>query len=79
MSLLHLPTVPVPPEVSHVDGCSCGGLDWHLQDCTIFGIPVEQAQEAIAATHQRLQERADALTRQLHAELAALRGEEPTT
>lgn len=74
MSLLHLPVVPVPPEISHVNGCSCNGLDWHLKDCTIFSIPVGQAQEAIAAAHQRLREHAEALTRQLHAELAALKG-----
>lgn len=72
MSLLHLPVVPTPPEVSHVDGCSCNGLDWHLKDCTIFSAPREQAQAAIATAHQRLREHTDALNRQLHAELAAL-------
>jgi hypothetical protein len=73
VSLLHLPVVPVPPEVSRVEGCSCKGLDLHLQNCTIFTIPREQATQAIAAVHQRLQDHADALTRQLHAELQALR------
>jgi hypothetical protein len=72
MSLLHLPVVPVPPEVSQVEGCSCRGLDWHLQDCTIFSVPSEPAREAVAAAHQRLREHSDALTRQLRAELAAL-------
>lgn len=74
MSLLHLPVIPTPPEVSRVDGCSCKGLDWHLKDCTIFGVPADRAQEAIAAAHQRLREHTDQLTRQLRAEIAALRG-----
>jgi hypothetical protein len=78
MSLLHLPTIPVPPELSHVDGCSCSGLDWHLQDCTIFSVPADQAMAAIAAAHQRMRDHADRLTRQLHAELATLRKGEPT-
>jgi hypothetical protein len=68
--------MPVPPEVTRVDGCSCGGLDWHLQDCTIFSVPVGRAKEAIAATHQRLRDHTEELNRQLHAELAALRGTE---
>lgn len=72
MSLLHLPVIPTPPEVSRVEGCSCKGLDWHLQDCTIFAVPRDQAQAAIAAAHQRLREHTDALNRQLHAEIAAV-------
>jgi hypothetical protein len=72
MSLLHLPSIPVPPEISHVDGCSCNGLDWHLKDCTIFAVPKDQAMAAIAAARQRMEDDAAALTRQLHAELAAL-------
>lgn len=76
MSLLHLPSIPTPPEVSRVEGCSCNGLDWHLQDCAIFSVPRAQAQEAIADAHQRLDDHAAALTRQLHAELAALRDSE---
>lgn len=79
MSLLHLPTVPTPPEVSRVAGCSCGGIDWHRQDCTIFDLPEGQAREAVAAAHQRLREHAEALTRQLRAEIAALKSEEPTS
>lgn len=78
MSLLHLPVVPVPPEVSQVEGCSCRGLDWHLKDCTIFSVPSEQAKQAVAAAHQRLRDHSDALTRQLHAELAALAQEKGT-
>jgi hypothetical protein len=78
MSLLHLPAITPPPEISRVEGCSCNGIDWHLTDCTIFSVPREQAQEAIAAARQRLQDHAAELTRQLHAELAALRTEEPT-
>jgi hypothetical protein len=74
MSLLHLPSIPVPPEISHVDGCSCNGLDWHLQDCTIFAAPKDQATAAIAAARQRMEDHAADLTRQLHAELAALKG-----
>jgi hypothetical protein len=73
MSLLHLPVVPTPPEVSRVEGCSCKGLDLHLLDCTIFTVPREQATQAIAAAHRRIQDHTDALNRQLHAELAALR------
>ncbi|MGW9399368.1 hypothetical protein [Streptomyces sp. NPDC055642] len=76
-SLLHLPVIPTPPEVAHVEGCSCNGLDWHLENCTIFTVPKEEAKEAIAAAHQRLQEHTDALNRQLHSELAALKNEKP--
>ena len=72
MSLLHLPVVPTPPEIARVHGCSCGGIDWHLQDCTIFRMPTGQAQDAIAAAHKRIQDHCDELTRQLRAELAAL-------
>jgi hypothetical protein len=79
VSLLHLPSIPVPPEALRVEGCSCGGLDLHPMNCTIFRLPSKQAQEAIAAVSQRLRERSAALTRQLmreHAELATLRGPE---
>lgn len=78
MSLLHLPVVPTPPEVTRVEGCSCKGIDWHVHDCTIFSVPPEQAMAAIAAAHRRIQDHTDALNRQLHAELAALKGEEST-
>lgn len=71
MSLLHLPVVIPPAEVSNVSGCSCGGLDWHLRGCTIFNDP-EAGMRAVAEAHQRLQDHAVALTRQLRAELAAL-------
>lgn len=77
MSLLHLPTIPVPPEVYRVEGCTCdGGPDWHLKDCGIFRLPREQAQAAVAAAHQRMRDQTADLNRQLLAELAALRGEE---
>jgi hypothetical protein len=73
MSLLNLPAVPVPPEAARAEGCSCKGLDLHLLDCTIFVIPREQATQAIAAAHRRIQDHTDALNRQLNAELQALR------
>lgn len=71
MSLLNLPTVTPPPEISRVDGCSCGGLDWHLKECTIFTVSHGEAKEAVAAAHQRLRDFSDGLTRQLRAEVAA--------
>lgn len=73
MSLLHLPTIPVPPEVYRIDGCTCdGGLDWHLRICGIFRLPVDQVRESVAAAHQRMRGHSAKLTRQLQAELAAL-------
>lgn len=77
MSLLHLPSIPTPPGVSHVEGCSCNGLDLHLRDCTIFRVPAEEAKAAITAAHQRIEKYTDALNRQLHTELAALKDERP--
>ncbi|MCX4809037.1 hypothetical protein OG601_47110 [Streptomyces sp. NBC_01239] len=64
MSLLHLPNIPTPPEAFRVEGCSCGGLDLHPKDCTIFSLPSGRIQDAIAAVSQRQRERAAALTRQ---------------
>lgn len=64
MSLLHLPGIPTPPEAFRVEGCSCGGLDLHPKDCTIFTLPSKQIQEAIAVVSQRQRERAMTLTRQ---------------
>lgn len=69
--LLSLPSIPVPPEVSRVEGCTCGGLDWHRQDCTIFGLPEGQRAVAVDAAHQRLRDHTADLNRRLQAALCA--------
>lgn len=67
--LLSLPTIPVPSSVSAVTGCSCGGLDWHKPDCTIWSAPAAEAMAALGDAHRRLREHTDELNRQLHAAL----------
>jgi len=53
--------VPIPPEVSHVEGCSCGGNWWHRTDCTIWDLPREE----ILTAEQEARERMDAFSREL--------------
>ncbi len=62
---------PVPPSVTAVAGCSCGGLEWHAQDCTIWTVPPDEAMNALGNARRRLREHTEDLNRQLHAALAA--------
>lgn len=57
----------LPPEARRVAGCSCGGLQWHIQDCSIWAVDHDVAQEAIAAAQARMTAHTDALNAALHA------------
>ena len=72
---LPLRSIDVPPEMSQVEGCDCGGVAWHRasswsdpQACSIWSLPPEQAQANIDAAHER--ERA--FTAELNAKLRAV-------
>ena len=69
--LLSLRSLPVPPEVARVQGCTCGGLDWHAEGCGLFSVDKEQAAEAVAAAHRRLREHTDGLNDRLRTLIAA--------
>jgi hypothetical protein len=62
----------VPAEV---DGCDCGGLDyhraadWNHPGCAIWRLPHEQAQANVDDTHRRLREHNAMMTARLHAAL----------
>lgn len=62
---LPLRTITVPPEVTAVAGCNCGGLDWHRTDCTIRSLPSEVAMAAIDAARTRSQAFTDHLNERL--------------
>lgn len=62
---LPLRTITVPPEVTAVAGCDCGGLDWHRTDCTIRTLPFEIAQAAIDAANKQCQAFTDGLNERL--------------
>lgn len=70
---LPLRTIPVPAEVSAVDGCDCGGLVWHRADvpgqvgCSIWRLTPESREAAIGGAHIRL----DAFTASLNTRLRA--------
>lgn len=63
---LHNPPQPAP-EDRQVAGCSCGGLRWHVQECSIWGVDRTVAQEAIAAAEARMAAHADSLNAMLRA------------
>jgi len=67
-----LRSVPVPAAITEVAGCSCGGLDWHKQDCTIWSTPADDAIAAVEAARRRVREYGDELNRQLRAALGGL-------
>jgi hypothetical protein len=62
---LPLRTIEVPREVTAVDGCDCGGCQWHAEGCSIWGIPREDAMAAIADAEARSRAFTDALNAQL--------------
>jgi formate-dependent phosphoribosylglycinamide formyltransferase (GAR transformylase) len=59
---LPLRNIAVPLEVSQVAGCDCGGLELHraaaswslLPPCSIWELPPDQAQAAVAEAQARL-------------------------
>lgn len=62
---LPLRNIEVPAEVTAVIGCSCGGLNWHRDDCTLWGLPYEAKLAAVVAAEARLQEWTAALNARL--------------
>ena len=61
-----LPSRPLPPGITHVEGCDCGGLNMHLSTCSIWSLNPEQ----IKINQDRAVRRLDAYTAGLNAELA---------
>ena len=68
---LPLRCIPVPPEVTAVTGCDCGGLDWHREGCTIFSVQAADAMAAIDAAHAREQAFGAELNARLRTETVA--------
>jgi hypothetical protein len=72
---LPLRNIPVPPEVTAVTGCDCGGLEWHRLDsaggpgCSIWELPPGEAAANTAAAPERHREHTDALNASLRAAL----------
>jgi hypothetical protein len=44
----------VPAEVTRVEGCDCGGLEWHAEGCSIWSMPYGEARAAVDVTQARL-------------------------
>jgi hypothetical protein len=44
---LPLRNAPVPAEVTRVEGCDCGGLEWHRTGCALYSLPYEDAVAAV--------------------------------
>jgi hypothetical protein len=60
---LPLRNIPVPAEVTRVDGCTCGGMEWHRarsawddpgSGCAIWSLPPGDAMAAVDAALDRL-------------------------
>lgn len=72
---LPLRNIPVPREVTAVEGCDCGGLTWHRAEswgkpgCAIWSLPHGQQMAAIDAAEARLKAHTDALNERLRAAL----------
>jgi hypothetical protein len=73
---LPLRNIPVPAEVARVDGCTCGGLEYHWAQsvydppgsgCALWSLPHEQVVAAVDAAQDRLA----AFTAGLNARLSA--------
>jgi hypothetical protein len=60
-----------PPQLSREDravaGCSCGGLNWHAQNCSIWLLSREQAQAAIGDAEAVVRRHGDMLNARLRA------------
>jgi|HubBroStandDraft_6_1064221.scaffolds.fasta_scaffold18566_4 hypothetical protein len=68
---LPLRCIPVPAEVTSVQGCDCGGLTFHRTDCSLFSLPPDQARAAVHAAEDREAAWGSALNERLRAALAA--------
>lgn len=44
---------PIPKSVNRVDGCNCGGIEWHRVDCSITGLDRAQALANIDGVNER--------------------------
>jgi hypothetical protein len=62
---LPLRCIDTPPELTRVDGCDCGGLTWHREDCTIWDLPAPIRFDAVYAALAREREFTDALNARL--------------
>lgn len=62
---LPLRTIEVPREVTQVEGCSCGGLEWHAEGCSIWQLPQDQVLAAADDARTREQAFGDELNRKL--------------
>ena len=55
-----LRNIPVPAEVTAVEGCTCGGLEWHVipsgghPGCALYAETAEKAHAAVNAAIERL-------------------------
>lgn len=74
---LPLRSIPVPPEVTRVEGCNCGGVEWHLAEswgtpaCSIWALPRDHVMAAIGESRARRRAFGAALDEKLRAALAA--------
>jgi hypothetical protein len=75
---LPLRSIRVPPEVTAVTGCTCGGVEWHRAQgaydppgsgCAIWSLPHGQAQAAVDEALAREREWGAALNARLRAAL----------
>ena len=62
---LPLRCIEVPREATRVEGCDCGGLDWHRWDCALWGVPFADRIAAVDAARAREQAFTDALNARL--------------
>lgn len=62
---LPLRTIVPPAEVTRVNGCDCGGLEWHRDTCSIWAVPHADALAAVDDAHAREQAFTDGLNRKL--------------
>lgn len=60
-------SIPVPEHVTRVEGCDCGGLQWHATTCTLWKVDHDQRMAAVGDAERRLKEHTAELNRQLRA------------
>lgn len=51
---LPLRNIPVPAEVTRVEGCDCGGMEFHRVDCSLYSLPYDGQMAAVDAARDRL-------------------------